>query len=148
MLKINKSVIIEYTPQQMFELVSDVENYSNCLPWCTRSEIRNHNGNQITGAVYLEYLKIKLYFVTANTQSPYSTIQMQLVEGPFKHLAGLWQFTPLGDHGCRIDFNLEYTFSNILLEKLIGPVFSHISKNIVDCFIKEARRKYSTNIQS
>jgi ribosome-associated toxin RatA of RatAB toxin-antitoxin module len=72
---------------------------------------------------------------------------MHFVDGPFKELTGNWLFTPLGDSGCKIDFNLEYKFSNIIIEKIIGPVFSYISKNIVDCFIKEANKQYGTNTQ-
>lgn len=144
MLNISKSVIVPHTPEKMFNLVTDIENYPKYLPWCTSSEIRSSEDNEVVGAVYLEYLKVKMHFVTRNINTPYSQIEMHLVEGPFKHLTGLWLFKPLGESGCKIEFSLEYNFSNTLLEKVIGPVFSYISKNIVDCFIKEANKQYAS----
>ena len=144
MLKINKCVIVPHTPERMFNLVSAIECYPKYLPWCTSSQIKARTDNEVTAAVYLEYLKVRMHFVTRNINTPYSKIELFLVDGPFKQLTGNWLFTPLGESGCRIDFNLEYKFSNGLLEKIIGPVFNYISKNIVDCFIKEANKQYGS----
>ncbi|MBY0379632.1 MAG: type II toxin-antitoxin system RatA family toxin, partial [Burkholderiales bacterium] len=99
---------------------------------------KDTHDNIVVGAIYLEYLKIKTHFVTKNINTPHSKIEMQLVEGPFHDFNGLWLFTPLGESGCRIDFSLKYKFANSIIEKVIGPVFSYVSKNIVDCFVKEA----------
>ncbi len=140
MLRVNKCVIVPHTPEKMFRLVNAIECYPQYLPWCTASKIVEQKENEVIAAVYLEYLKVKMHFITRNINTPYSKIEMHLVDGPFKHLTGNWLFTPLGESGCRIDFNLEYKFSNGILEKIIGPVFNYISKNIVDCFIKEANK--------
>ena len=145
MIQIKKSVIVNHTPEKMFNLVKNIENYPKYLPWCTKSEVIRHNDNEVTGAVYLEYLMVKTHFVTRNVYHPYSKIDMYFVDGPFKELNGGWIFTPLGEFGCKIDFNLEYKFSNHFFEKIIGPVFSYISKNIVDCFIKEANKQYGSS---
>ncbi len=146
MIEIKKTVIVPFTAETMYNLVSDVENYSKYLPWCRKSEIRSTNANTTEGAVYIEYLKVKTHFVTRNTNTPFSKIEMELIEGPFHNLDGSWVFIPLGDKGCKIEFLLQYKFSNLILEKIIGPVFSYISKNIVDCFIKEARESSNRKI--
>ena len=143
--RVSKTVIVPHTPEKMFRLVDDIENYSRYLPWCTSSSVKHRNATEVIGVVYLEYLKVKVHFGTKNINTPYSKIDFFLVEGPFKELSGTWCFTPLGDHGCRINFELEYKFSNYLLEKIIDPVFNYISKNIVDCFIKEANKQYGLN---
>lgn len=142
MVEIKKQVIVPYSPEQMFNLVHDIENYPKYLPWCTHVDIRENSADYIVGAVYLEYLKVKTHFVTRNEYYPHNKIDLKLVDGPFKVLYGSWNFTKLGTHGCKIDFVLHYEFANSFLDKLIGPVFSYISKNIVDCFIKEAHQKY------
>lgn len=142
MTELKKSVIVPFTPETMYNLVTDIENYPKYLPWCSKSSIDNTNGNEISGTVYIEYLKIKTHFATKNINTPFSKIEMQFLDGPFKTFTGEWNFTPLGENGCKIDFQLKYQFSNILVEKAIGPVFSYISKNIVDSFIKEARSRH------
>lgn len=145
MIEIKKTVIVPHTTKRMFNLVTDIKNYPNYLPWCTSTVINNENGNEVTGRVNIEYLKIKTHFTTKNTNIPYEKIEMSFIDGPFKAFSGQWHFTQLGENGCKIDFLLKYQFSNIILEKAIGPVFSYISKNIVDCFIKEASKYGNTN---
>jgi ribosome-associated toxin RatA of RatAB toxin-antitoxin module len=143
MIEIKKTVIVPYTAEKMFKLVSNIENYPKALPWCSKSKIKEQSGNEVIGAIYIEYLKIKTYFVTKNINTPFSKIEIQLVEGPFHNLYGYWNFIPLGETGCKIEFSLKYKFANVLLEKVIGPVFNYISKNIIDCFIKEARESHN-----
>ena len=69
-------------------------------------------------------------------------IKMNLLEGPFKQLDGEWTFTPLGDNGSRIEFELRYQFSNALMSKLIGPVFDRIAETFVDSFVRRAEDIY------
>jgi len=144
MIEVKKTIIVPYAPQTMFNLVADFANYSKYLPWCTRSEVISQQDNIVVGAIYLEYLKVKMHFVTRNINTPYEQILIELVEGPFKHLHGMWQFGSLGENGCKVTFELKYKFANIVLEKLISPVFNLVSKNIVDCFIKEAHKQHKS----
>ncbi|MCC2645350.1 MAG: ubiquinone-binding protein [Burkholderiales bacterium] len=143
MIEIKKSVLVPYSPDKMYNLVTDIKNYPKYLPWCSNSAIKAQIDNTVTARVDIEYLMVKTHFTTKNTNYPYEKIDMQLVDGPFKYFAGSWNFTPLGDNGCKIEFCLNYKFSNFFIEKIIGPVFSYISKNIVDCFIKEAHKLYA-----
>jgi putative ubiquitin-RnfH superfamily antitoxin RatB of RatAB toxin-antitoxin module len=39
-----------------------------------------------------------------------------------------------------VEFNLHYEFSSRLIEKAVGPVFSHIANTFVDSFVKRAAR--------
>lgn len=67
---------------------------------------------------------------------------IKLVDGPFTQLDGDWTFTPLGDSACKVDFRLHYEFSSKLIEKVVGPVFSHIANTFVDSFVKRAAQVY------
>lgn len=142
MLNITKSVITPYTPAQMYALVSDIENYKNYLPWCPSSQIISANADAQIARVDISYLKVKAHFTTRNVNTPNQRIDMDLVDGPFKHLKGHWVFTPLGEHGCKVEFKLDYTFSNIIIQKVIGAVFEIVIKNIVDSFVKKAHEIY------
>lgn len=142
MLNITKSVITPYTPAQMYALVSDVANYKSYLPWCPSSEILKTDGNKIIGRVDISYLKVKAHFTTENINTQNERIDMNLVDGPFKQLHGHWKFIPLGENGCKIEFKLDYKFSNIIIEKLIGAVFELVIKSIVDSFVKKAHEIY------
>jgi ribosome-associated toxin RatA of RatAB toxin-antitoxin module len=67
---------------------------------------------------------------------------MRLLEGPFKHLHGTWQFKPLRADACKIEFDLQYEFSNKLIEQIIGPVFNMIANSFIDSFSKRAEVVY------
>ena len=139
---VKKSIIVPHTPAQMYSLVSDIAHYPDYLPWCPKTVIKDQTETNVVASVYIEYLKIKTHFTTQNVYVLDKSINMYLVDGPFKELVGTWLFTPLGNDCCKIDFRLQYKFSNIVIEKLIGPVFEFVSKNIVDCFVKQAKKQY------
>ena len=142
MATVKKLVLIEYTPQQMFDLVDRVEEYPKFLPWCGGTELLDRT-EQITRArLHINYHGIKSDFSTENDKVYPTHMLIKLVEGPFHHLEGTWDFTPLGDRACKVDFTLHYEFSSKLIEKAVGPVFSHIANTFVDSFVKRAEQVY------
>lgn len=141
MPQIRKSVLVLHTAQQMFDLVDAIENYPRFLPWCGKSEVLSRNAGVTVATLRIDYLGIKSAFTTQNHNTP-GAIAMTLKEGPFEQLSGGWRFIALSDEACKVEFELDYTFSSRTLEKVIGPVFSVITGTLVDAFIREADRKY------
>lgn len=143
-MEIKKMVLVEHSAEQMYQLVYNIRNYPNFLPWCSKTEILEENpDNSVIAQVYIDYLLLKQSFTTKNNHIENQEIHMALVEGPFKKLDGYWHFKEIGSLGCQINFTLDYEFANHLISKVIGPVFQIISTTLVDAFIKEADRKYA-----
>lgn len=142
MASVKKTVFVPHSAAQMFELVDNVLEYPHFLPWCSHAEVIKREGNTLEARVFMDYMKIKNHFATRNHNTPFSEIQMSLLEGPFKKLNGVWQFQAIGDTACKINFSLDYEFSSVLLSKVIGPVFGAISGSLVNSFVKEANRRY------
>lgn len=142
MAEVKKLVLIEKTPQQMFDLVDDVESYPKFLPWCGGSEVSERTAHITRATLHINYHGIKAHFSTANDKEPPSLMRLHLTEGPFRHLEGEWRFTPLGETACKIEFRLVYEFSNHLFEKVLGAVFNHIATTFVDAFVKRAALVY------
>jgi ribosome-associated toxin RatA of RatAB toxin-antitoxin module len=139
---VTKSVLVPYSAQQMYDLVFKVEDYPAFLPWCGGGRILEQNGNELSAELKIDFKGIKQSFSTANTNDPGRRIDMRLKDGPFKSLQGHWVFTPLADDACRVDFRLEYHFSNAILEKVVGPVFSYITSTFVEAFVTRAEAVY------
>ncbi|HBE91999.1 MAG TPA: ubiquinone-binding protein, partial [Gammaproteobacteria bacterium] len=53
-----------------------------------------------------------------------------------------WLFTDLGGDASKIELDLEFGFSNKIVGKVIGPVFSAIANSMVEAFHKQARVTY------
>ncbi|MDB5940577.1 MAG: putative cyclase/dehydrase [Ramlibacter sp.] len=145
MKTVQKSVLIWYTAQEMFALVTDVEHYAEFLPWCDDAKVLERDDDGMLAEIGIAFAGIHQKFTTRNTHVPGREVHVKLASGPFSNLDGHWTFTPVGDAGqraCRIDLKLQYGFQNMALAALVGPVFDRIAGSMVDAFVKRAEQVY------
>jgi ribosome-associated toxin RatA of RatAB toxin-antitoxin module len=126
----------------MFELVNNINDYPRFLPWCRKSRIIREDDAEIEAELEIAWSGLHKSFITCNHLHPFERIEISLVEGPFKHLQGRWQFTPLGDEGSRVDLELEFEFSGSWLDRMFEPIFHHMANSLVDAFCKRAMEVY------
>lgn len=138
MAVVEKSVLIEHTAAEMFQLVDDVDNYPAFLPWCSGVEVLEKTDRLTAATLHIKYHGIKTHFSTVNQKAFPRLMTIRLRDGPFSQLDGNWRFTPLGETACKIEFHLHYEFSNRLLEKAVGSVFNHIANTLIESFVKRA----------
>ena len=156
MKTVHKSVLIWYSAEEMFALVTDITKYPEFLPWCDQARVLSRESDGITAEVGMAISGIRQSFVTKNTHTEGRKVRLSLIKGPFSHLAGEWCFSPLVANGvgaagadvatvqraCRVDLTLDYRFDNRALAALIGPVFDRIAGSLVDAFVKRAEQVY------
>ncbi|AVP58239.1 type II toxin-antitoxin system RatA family toxin [Pulveribacter suum] len=145
MKTVNKSVLIWYSPEEMYALVTDVARYPQFLPWCDHARVLSEDESGMTAEVGIAFSGIRKSFVTRNTHEAGRRVKMELVEGPFSQLDGDWQFHPVGDgtqRACKVELTLRYGFDSRTLAALVGPVFDRIAATLVDAFIKRAEQVY------
>ncbi|SDV47441.1 type II toxin-antitoxin system RatA family toxin [Chitinasiproducens palmae] len=139
---VQKSLLIRHSAEQMYDLVTDVADYPNFLPWCGGVQITHQDETTMDARIDINFKGIRQFFATHNVQHRPTSIDMTFSDGPFKRFDGAWRFTPLRDDACKIEFTLHYEFANFVLDALIGPVFSHIMSTFVDSFVKRAAVRY------
>lgn len=145
MKTVNKSVLIWYSPEEMFALVTDVEKYPQFLPWCDHASVLERTEHGMKAKVGIALGGLRKSFVTRNTHEQGRRVTMELVEGPFSRLDGDWRFHPVGDgtqRACRVELLLSYSFDSKTLATLVGPVFDRIAATFIDAFIKRAEQVY------
>jgi len=145
MKTVHKSVLIWYSPQEMYVLVTNVDQYPQFLPWCDHAKVVEQDSAGMVAEVGLTFGGIRQTFTTRNAHTPQSRVDMALVKGPFSRLDGQWNFYPLGDgsqRACKVELTLNYGFDNVTLGKLVGPVFDRIAASLVDAFVKRAEQVY------
>lgn len=145
MKHVKKSVLLWYTPQEMYDLVTGIERYPAFLPWCDRAEVLQQHDDGMTARIGLHYMGVRHAFTTRNVQEPGRSVLVRLVDGPFSLLDGTWLFHPLGRPGseaqaCKIEFELRYAFASQALEAVVSPVFDRIANTFVDNFVKRAEQ--------
>ncbi len=145
MKTVQKSVLLWYSAEQMFDLVTQVEQYPQFLPWCDRASVLERHEDGMTAEVGIAFAGIHQSFVTRNTHVAGRQVAMRLVKGPFSQLQGDWTFAPVGDgsqQACRVELLLRYGFSSRTLAAVVGPVFDRIAGSLVDAFVKRAEQVY------
>jgi ribosome-associated toxin RatA of RatAB toxin-antitoxin module len=144
MKTVHKSVLLWYSAEEMFALVTDVAHYPAFLPWCDQASVLTEDDNGMTAKVGISFGGIKQSFTTRNRHVAGREVATELVDGPFSQLDGLWAFTPLGDgqRACKVEFTLRYGFANRALAALVGPVFDKIAGSMVEAFVKRAAQVY------
>ncbi|MCE4535876.1 type II toxin-antitoxin system RatA family toxin [Pelomonas sp. P7] len=151
MKQVKKSVLLWHTPREMYELVTAVERYPEFLPWCSQVDVLEREGETVTARLHLAYAGVRHAFTTRNRNEDGRGVRMELVDGPFSHLDGVWQFLPLNKPGstaeataCKIAFDLSYAFSSSALEAVVSPVFDRIANTFVDSFVQRAEALYGS----
>ena len=140
MQKVKKSVLVPYAAGRMFALVDDVEAYPQFLPWCGGARVLERHDDGKTARIDIDYHGVKAQFTTHNANFPPERIVITLKDGPFKHLHGEWRFRALAKDASKVEFELAYEFTTLVIDAIVGPVFNHIASTFIDAFVRRAEK--------
>ncbi|MEF3192636.1 MAG: type II toxin-antitoxin system RatA family toxin [Halothiobacillaceae bacterium] len=146
MVMLHREAIVPYTPNEMFTLVNAVEDYHSFLPWCGASSVIFRGEDELHASVTISKGGLRKSFTTRNLLQQDKMIEMRLLDGPFRHLHGFWRFEPVGEGGCKVSLDLEFQFSNKLIELAVGPVFTTVAGELVHAFYRRAEQVYGRRI--
>jgi ribosome-associated toxin RatA of RatAB toxin-antitoxin module len=149
MKHVHKSVLLWYSPREMYDLVVGVEAYPTFLPWCHSAEVLEQHGDGVVARLGLSYMGVRQSFSTRNRNTEGVSVELHLIDGPFSLLEGHWQFKPLGaadasPAACKVEFDLRYDFSSKALEAVVSPVFERVANTFVDSFVRRAGTVYGS----
>ena len=142
MKTVHKSVLIWYSAAEMFALVTDVASYPQFLPWCSSAEILESTEVLMRASLGVAKGGLSQHFVTRNTLVPGQSIEMNLEEGPFTKLHGVWVFKPLGDKACKISLDMTFDYAGAIVKATLGPLFNQAANTLVDAFCQRAKQLY------
>jgi ribosome-associated toxin RatA of RatAB toxin-antitoxin module len=136
MKRIARSAIVECSAEDFYDLVVAIESYPEFLPWCAAAEIHETAPGRTVATLTLAVKGFRYALTTENTHARGRSIDMRLVEGPFKSFVAAWRFTPLGEGACKAEYSMEYEFSSRVAAAALEPVFRRIADSTVDAFTK------------
>ncbi|ARB92252.1 type II toxin-antitoxin system RatA family toxin [Legionella longbeachae] len=138
---VKKSRTVNYTCEQMFALVNEVERYAEFLPYCSESQVHHRDEDEVQATLVIGAAGMSKSFTTRNRLQLNKMIEIRLVDGPFSHLEGFWRFDEVED-GCKVSFDLEFEFAGRMFSMLLGPVFEQVTDKMVDSFCERAKTIY------
>ena len=134
---------LPHNPDQMFDLVADVGSYPEFLPWCVGARIRESRPDMVLADLMIGFKMVREKFTSrVLLDGADRRIDVEYIDGPFKHLKNHWVFSDAPNGHCRIDFYLEFEFSSIVLQKLIGVLFHEAVRRMVGAFEARAKQLY------
>jgi ribosome-associated toxin RatA of RatAB toxin-antitoxin module len=141
MKRIARSAIVNCSAAAFYALVEDIEAYPAFLPWCAAAQVRERGPERTVATLTLAAKGLRQSFTTENANRPGHSIDMRLLEGPFKRFGAHWRFTPLQAGAAKVEFTLEYEFASRFVARLLDPVFSRLADSTVEAFVHRASAK-------
>jgi coenzyme Q-binding protein COQ10 len=140
--------LLPYTPEQVFDVVADVEAYPQFLPWCTACRIRRRESAEVFVAdMAIGFKMVRETFTSRVTLDRPRGVTVDYLDGPFRHLVNTWTFRPYtgkaGGRATEVEFFLEFEFRSRLLESLIGLLFEEAVRRMVAAFEARAAVLYA-----
>ena len=132
---------LPYTPENLYDLVADIERYPEFLPWCVGARVLRREDRVIYADLIIGFKMIRETFTSKVTLTPSNRVDVDYQKGPFKHLKNHWEFKPHSD-GCLIDFYIDFEFRSRILRNLIEPLFNEAVRRMVSAFESRARSVY------
>ena len=140
--RIQRSALLPYPAQALYDLVNDVASYPQFLPWCSAAEVLESGPTLMRATLKVGKAGLSQQFTTRNTLRPGESIEMQLEQGPFRALHGVWTFQVLNENACKIGLDLSFDYSGALVKATLGPLFNQAATTMVDAFCQRARQLY------
>ncbi|MEM7765375.1 MAG: type II toxin-antitoxin system RatA family toxin [Pseudomonadota bacterium] len=143
MQRVRRSALVGFSATQMFDLVDDVAAYPEFLPWCSNAVEHERDESEVRATLELNKGGVSKQFTTRNVRARGESLEMQLLDGPFSHLHGVWQFEPMGEEGSKVSLNIDFEFSNMMVGLMFGGFFEQTCNSLVDAFIRRAHDVYA-----
>jgi len=139
---------LPYTPDQLFDLVSDVGSYDEFLPWVTAVRIREDGETEMVADLIVGFNAFKERFTSRVTKQRPGRICVDYIEGPLKYLKNEWRFDPAHGGGTNIHFSVDFAFKSRIFETLAGSMFDRALRRMTGAFEKRAEQLYGISRSS
>ncbi len=140
-----------YSAKQMYDLISDVASYPEFLPWCAATRVgkvtplEDGSGMVMDSDMVISFKLFREKFGSRVTLYPdIHKIDVEYLDGPFRHLDNHWHAIDLEEGGCEVDFYVDFEFKSAILQSVIGIVFNEAMQRIVRAFEDRAAEIYAT----
>jgi ribosome-associated toxin RatA of RatAB toxin-antitoxin module len=139
---IQRSALVMYSAQDMFDLVNDVTAYPAFMEGCDGAKILEEDDGFMIARLDLRKKGIHTSFVTRNTLTPPHRIALELHSGPFKQLRGAWDFKALSEQACKVSFFLEFESHSQLVGVAASSLFTSVTNSLVQAISDRANMVY------
>lgn len=136
--------VLQHSAMQMYDLVADIRSYPSFLPWVSAIRMRSETETEALADMIVGFKSLRETFASRVIKTPQSSIAVEYLDGPMKHLNNIWLFEALPDGGSVVDFTVDFSFRNPIFEALAGQFFDAALRKMTGAFITRADKLYGT----
>lgn len=140
--RVERSALVQYSAQQMFDLVNDIEAYPEYMDDCVGAQVLQRGPGWLEARLDLQKAGLRQSFVTRNELHPPTGMDLTLVQGPFSYLKGRWSFDAIDAGACRVGLALSFEMKSRLLGAAVGKLFESVASKQVDALCRRAETVY------
>jgi coenzyme Q-binding protein COQ10 len=133
---------LPHSAEQMYDLVADVARYPEFLPWVSAIRIRKDDETGMLADMIVGFKSLRETFSSRVVKTPNTSIVVDYLDGPMKHLHNAWTFEDAADGGSTVDFTVDFSFRNVVFEALAGQFFDAALRKMTGAFIERADALY------
>ena len=137
---------LPYSPEQLFDLVADVQSYQDFLPWVAAVRIRSDSDTETIADLVVGFRALKETFTSKVHKRRPHEIEIDYVEGPLKYLHNTWRFRPDGQGGTLLDFCVDFAFRSRIFETIAGQMFDRALRRMIGAFEDRAHALYGAGL--
>ena len=141
-MEIKRTALVLHSAMDMFRVVQDVPSYPEFLSWCLGATVHEETAEYQLASLEVKVGGIVTSFTTRNRFVPGELLTLALVDGPFSHLTGEWQFKALGEEGSKVTLSMNFDFSSSVISSAFRRGFAHVADKLVYDFGKRADAVY------
>ena len=133
---------LPHSAEQMYDLVADVGRYPEFLPWVSAIRIRKDTESEMLVDMIVGFKSLRETFSSRVVKIPKTSIIVDYLDGPMKHLHNAWTFEDVEGGGSIVDFTVDFSFRNRVFEALAGQFFDSALRKMTTAFIERADALY------
>ncbi len=126
----------------MYDLVADVARYPEFLPWVSAIRVRQDGETEMLADMIVGFKSLRETFSSRVVKTPKTSIIVDYLDGPMKHLHNGWKFEDVASGGSTVDFTVDFSFRNRVFEALAGQFFDSALRKMTGAFIERADELY------
>lgn len=144
--------VLDFSVEQLYNIIIDIDSYQEFVPWCGGSRVlERYNSYLIADLVikfklYTEKYRSKVAFEAPN--GGFALVEAEMIEGPFKYLTNNWRLSKKNSQQTLVSFFVDFEFKSSVLDKVVGLVFESTSKRMIEAFEQRAHAIYRDKLDN
>jgi ribosome-associated toxin RatA of RatAB toxin-antitoxin module len=139
-MEIRRSVLLEFSAEEIFDIIEGAEHYPAFLPGCESVTILERTDTVIAARVTVAWKGLRFDFTTRNPKRRPEWLAVHLEEGgAFTRLEGEWNIRALSPAACKVEFSLRSELEGAIARKLAGVVIDKVADALMNAYVARAQ---------